>query len=244
VHKAILDMVPVSMLMTPSWHVGLGSRLTSYQPYGSDYYVIHSDFGLSPSPSPSTPTDFIVISDSESAVYVTGTVAFTATGATQEQVEKATKKSLATTFQVDETQVSVTASESRRLMENVRKLAGTWSVDYTITASKTRKASIESKVTDLKKDTSTLKTVMATELKAAGANEAVANSFALTSFAGKAEIAKVPPSTGSSTQPKTSTSTEPPKTSTSAGSEVTSEAYPVMLSGLSLASVLLLGSMV
>jgi peptide/nickel transport system substrate-binding protein len=45
-HNAILAEAPVSFLMTPSWHVGLGSRLKDYQPWGSDYYIIHSDFGL------------------------------------------------------------------------------------------------------------------------------------------------------------------------------------------------------
>jgi peptide/nickel transport system substrate-binding protein len=46
-HNAILEQVPVSILMTPSWHIGLGSRLSNYQPWGSDYYVIHADFGFS-----------------------------------------------------------------------------------------------------------------------------------------------------------------------------------------------------
>jgi len=39
----ILQEVPVSNLVTPSWHVGLSSRLSSYQPWGSDYYVIRAD---------------------------------------------------------------------------------------------------------------------------------------------------------------------------------------------------------
>ena len=42
-HDAILAEVPVSNLMTPAWHVGLSSRMESYEPYGSDYYVIHPD---------------------------------------------------------------------------------------------------------------------------------------------------------------------------------------------------------
>jgi len=47
-HRVIRQQVPVSILITPAWHVGLGSRLTSYEPYGSDYYVIHADFALPP----------------------------------------------------------------------------------------------------------------------------------------------------------------------------------------------------
>ncbi|CAE7239573.1 nikA [Symbiodinium natans] len=54
VHQAILEEVPVSNLMTPSWHVGLSSRLSEYVPWGSDYYVIHSDFGLPATTSTTT----------------------------------------------------------------------------------------------------------------------------------------------------------------------------------------------
>jgi peptide/nickel transport system substrate-binding protein len=42
----ILDQAPVSILFTPVWYVGLGSRMANYEPYGSDYYVIHADVGL------------------------------------------------------------------------------------------------------------------------------------------------------------------------------------------------------
>jgi hypothetical protein len=49
--QAILNLVPVSILMTPQWHVGLGTRLSNYQPYGADYYVITSDFGIGSLPA-------------------------------------------------------------------------------------------------------------------------------------------------------------------------------------------------
>jgi peptide/nickel transport system substrate-binding protein len=42
-HNAILDEVPVSNLMTPAWHVGLKNRMSQYDPWGSDYYVIRAD---------------------------------------------------------------------------------------------------------------------------------------------------------------------------------------------------------
>jgi peptide/nickel transport system substrate-binding protein len=45
-HVAIREQYPVSFLITPAWHVGLGCRLANYQPWGSDYYIINSDFGL------------------------------------------------------------------------------------------------------------------------------------------------------------------------------------------------------
>lgn len=43
VTTAILDEMPVSILVTPSWHVGVSDRMASYEPWGSDYYVIRSD---------------------------------------------------------------------------------------------------------------------------------------------------------------------------------------------------------
>jgi peptide/nickel transport system substrate-binding protein len=52
-HSAILDEVPVSNLVTPSWHVGLSARLSNYEPWGSDYYVIRGDlFVTPPAPTP------------------------------------------------------------------------------------------------------------------------------------------------------------------------------------------------
>jgi peptide/nickel transport system substrate-binding protein len=39
----IAEIVPVVFLVTPEWHVGLSRRLASYEPWGSDYYVIRED---------------------------------------------------------------------------------------------------------------------------------------------------------------------------------------------------------
>jgi peptide/nickel transport system substrate-binding protein len=51
-HQAILDEVPVSNLVTPEWHVGLSSRMAAYEPYGSDYYIIHENLFVAPTPAP------------------------------------------------------------------------------------------------------------------------------------------------------------------------------------------------
>ena len=40
VHNAILAEAPVTFLQSPQWHVGLNSRMATYKPWGSDYYVI------------------------------------------------------------------------------------------------------------------------------------------------------------------------------------------------------------
>merc|ERR1719387_797168 len=42
-HAAILAEVPVSNLVTPEWHVGLSSKLSTYEPWGSDYYIVRGD---------------------------------------------------------------------------------------------------------------------------------------------------------------------------------------------------------
>jgi peptide/nickel transport system substrate-binding protein len=53
-HKAIIDEVPVSNLITPFWHVGLSERMKEYEPWGSDYYVIRADL-LMPVPAETEP---------------------------------------------------------------------------------------------------------------------------------------------------------------------------------------------
>ena len=44
-HKKIIDEVPATFLTSPTWHVGVRERLKSYEPWGSDYYVIKADMG-------------------------------------------------------------------------------------------------------------------------------------------------------------------------------------------------------
>ena len=39
-HDAILDSYAVTFLSVPVWHVGLHSRMATYEPWGSDYYAI------------------------------------------------------------------------------------------------------------------------------------------------------------------------------------------------------------
>lgn len=42
-HAVLFEDVPVSFLLTPDWHVGLSKRLSGYEPWGSDYYIIRPD---------------------------------------------------------------------------------------------------------------------------------------------------------------------------------------------------------
>lgn len=59
VHNAILEQVPVSMLMTPAWHIGLRSRMSEYTPWGADYYIVHAGYGIPErgAPKPVTVSD-------------------------------------------------------------------------------------------------------------------------------------------------------------------------------------------
>ena len=45
--NAILDEVPATFLTTATWHVGLGSRAKTYEPWGSDYHVIKTSMPAS-----------------------------------------------------------------------------------------------------------------------------------------------------------------------------------------------------
>lgn len=44
--KLISEHAPVSFLVTPEWHVGVSERLATYEPWGSDYYVLRPDLKL------------------------------------------------------------------------------------------------------------------------------------------------------------------------------------------------------
>ncbi len=44
--EMIAENAPVAFLVTPKWHVGVSERLASYEPWGSDYYVLRPDFML------------------------------------------------------------------------------------------------------------------------------------------------------------------------------------------------------
>lgn len=41
----VREEAPVTMLMTPEWHVGLSRRVAGYEPWGSDYFVVRADLG-------------------------------------------------------------------------------------------------------------------------------------------------------------------------------------------------------
>ena len=46
-HDAILDEYPVTFLSGGVWHAALNERMSSYEPWGADYYIIKEDMPAS-----------------------------------------------------------------------------------------------------------------------------------------------------------------------------------------------------
>jgi hypothetical protein len=152
--KAILDLVPVSILMTPAWHVGVNTRLSQYQPYGADYYVINSDFGigsLPPVPTTTTtpaattattsaaPTQSTTIAQARQVtgsltVAVSDPASFASNPAVKTSLQQAIADNLAgiSSEMVEIISVSV---DTRRLSVGIdgRRLSGAVTVQYRIT---------------------------------------------------------------------------------------------------------------
>lgn len=40
--RRLNETVPAIFLLTPQWHVGVSARMAGYQPYPSDYYILHA----------------------------------------------------------------------------------------------------------------------------------------------------------------------------------------------------------
>jgi len=100
-----------------------------------------------------------------------GTFTVTLAGATKAKMEAGTKAGLATHFGVAASDVTVTATESRRLVE-ARKLAGTWGLAYTFSVPTANAAAVETKVETAKTNTAALTTSLKTSLAAQGLNTA------------------------------------------------------------------------
>jgi hypothetical protein len=107
------------------------------------------------------------------------------TGVTKTQMETSMHKTLAKQFNVPTTSVSgVSATESRRLMETFRRLAGNWVVSYAIEVPATQASAITSKIATLAAAPDTLKAEMKTQLAAAGVAQSAIDTLAISSFAG------------------------------------------------------------
>lgn len=121
-----------------------------------------------------------------------GRVGISATGVTKAQMETAMTKSLAKKFSVSEKSVHVQAKESRRLMEGegLRRLAGQWAIDYTVTAPATEAVAIASKITELQASPVTLQPEIKAQLTAAGVAQSAVDSLAVVWVTG-GEVTKI-----------------------------------------------------
>ena len=70
VHALLLDEVPATFLTSPTWHVGVRGRLTNYEPWGSDYYVIKDNMMDSSAGCPEVSRAAQATSDDNNALYV------------------------------------------------------------------------------------------------------------------------------------------------------------------------------
>jgi hypothetical protein len=101
-------------------------------------------------------------------VKFSGSISITATNVTPVQMETACKAALAAKFAVDASMVTVNATESRRLAD-ARMLAGSWSVQFTITAPASKAAAVENIAATLKTTPASLP--LAAELTNAGVKD-------------------------------------------------------------------------
>eukprot|EP00427_Karlodinium_veneficum_P028747 CAMPEP_0169210768 /NCGR_PEP_ID=MMETSP1016-20121227/15392_1 /TAXON_ID=342587 /ORGANISM="Karlodinium micrum, Strain CCMP2283" /LENGTH=345 /DNA_ID=CAMNT_0009288333 /DNA_START=445 /DNA_END=1479 /DNA_ORIENTATION=+ len=121
---------------------------------------------------PTSCQNTIVTSYNKVLVFI-GSLSFTSTALTREQVTSSTKKSLAQEFEVGEPQVTVSVEETRRLeaFADARRLAGTWNVAFSIAVPSGQAAAAESKAASLKSDPTTFNQAMKTHLQNLGVGE-------------------------------------------------------------------------
>jgi len=111
-----------------------------------------------------------------------GSLIMTATDVTKDQMETALADTFASQFNVSASAVSVTATESRRLAQSaLRKLAGTWTISFTIKVLEHQKTSMDTKVSTVLADTTSLTAALGTHLIAAGAPQSAVASLQVSS---------------------------------------------------------------
>jgi hypothetical protein len=130
----------------------------------------------------------------------TGKFTVSLDGANKEQMETATKKTLAKHFVVDESVVTTTATESRRLSE-ARNLAGSWSSEYSFTVPTSKAAAVESKVTAIKASSDAMKAVLKTQLIDAGVDETKVNAMTISGFTSTKTVSEASTTGVESTSP-------------------------------------------
>jgi len=137
--------------------------------------------------TPKTTTTVVATGTTIAMAKVDGSLTLVATGLNKTTVEAVAKKSIATHFGVNESGVTLSAVESRRLAEdgNVRRLKGNWAITYSFMVAPAKVTAVQAKVDSAKTSPAAFKSAMATllvtNLKAAGVPASVADGISVSS---------------------------------------------------------------
>ena len=105
-----------------------------------------------------------------------GSYTISALGVNKVTMEEVARQSMATQFNLSPDHVQVTVTETRRLSEDVRRLAGVFAITFEITVPAAEAAAVTAKVEAARADQETFKTEFASvaveKLKEAGVEEA------------------------------------------------------------------------
>jgi len=145
-----------------------------------------------------------------------GSYNIAAPGVSKSKMEEAAKAALATHFDLDLANVGVTVTETRRLSEDVRRLAGSFEITFVLTIPQAKAAAVTTKVQAANASPATFKTdfaaVVITALVEAGVPQSTADGLTVTAFAA------APVYADAATTTVTTTAAEP-------GQDTTSGAY-------------------
>jgi hypothetical protein len=119
---------------------------------------------------------------------VQGSLQLNSTTLTKAQVEQGVQKSLAQQMNVSESAVNVTATESRRLnsLQAERRLAGVWTVVFTVQIPTSQVTAATSKVNEITADPTNFNQVLKTSLISLGVSDADAT-VSVTNFNGNVQ---------------------------------------------------------
>jgi hypothetical protein len=90
--------------------------------------------------------------DEAKKVKITGSLMFEASGLKQDEVEAATKASLAFAFDVNPSLIEVTATQARRLESDTRRLANSWTVKYALQVAESKSVAVKKAITTIQKN--------------------------------------------------------------------------------------------
>jgi hypothetical protein len=104
---------------------------------------------------------------------VTGSLKLASSKLNKGEVENGVKKALAQHMSVKESAITVTATKSRRLdsLQVERRLAGTWSVAFTVHVPESQAAAVTTKVNQIATDATSFNAALKTSLKSLGVSD-------------------------------------------------------------------------